>query len=577
MVISSKDADIGRAGADLGGGVVDAPSAVPSAPAAPERDRSLAGRLLDGSATGMLARDPGGIVRSANEAALRMLPGVRVGELLPPELAALAAGPRDPELTLGGRRLTARRQELADGWLAWHVTDVTDAHQRLDTLLAERARSRFLAAASRRLGLSLHPGRTAKAVVELASERLADGAVVVLPGRAGESEWFACAREARPWTGSADLAAMPQELRDALAGAATGSRPMLAEDLAGQPWAARLGSAAAAAIVTLPGNGHPAGALVLLRREVDEVMADVVDTALTEEFSQRAGLALAAAALYAAQAGTAAVLKRSLQQPELPEVRGMTFGAAYRPAEEGLLIGGDFYDVHVDPAGGSATFVLGDVCGKGVHAAVSTGRLRHSVQALRRVERDPVALLRLLNDTMLDGSDPDAAPAFATMVLGSATPRDDGGVRLQLAGGGHLPPLVLRRDGVEEIEIGGMLVGAVPAARFEACTVDLAPGESCVLYTDGVVEARGGTDGLEVLGEERLAQLLVDGHLMPAQAIAERIEQHAVRWLSSGAHDDIAVLVVRAPGVPTAPDPVAVGRHLHSVRTPDDVAPEVGP
>ena len=96
---------------------------------------------------------------------------------------------------------------------------------------------------------------------------------------------------------------------------------------------------------------------------------------------------------------------------------------------------------------------------------------------------------------MLETVAADRAPQFVTLVLGSATPLPGGGVRLLLAGGGHLPPLVVRPGGVEPVDIGGMLVGAVPEARFRARTVDLAPGESCVLYSDGVIEALGGVDG----------------------------------------------------------------------------------
>ncbi len=194
-----------------------------------------------------------------------------------------------------------------------------------------------------------------------------------------------------------------------------------------------------------------------------------------DEFAQRAGIAMAAAALYARQVRTAGVLRTSLLQPSLPRVPGLTLGAAYRPADEGLLIGGDFYDVLHRP-GTATTFLLGDVCGKGVDAAVSTGRVRQSVLALRRVEDDPVRLLELLNATMLDAAPPDRAPRFVTLVFGTATPLPGGGVRLVLAGGGHLPPLVVRGDRVEQVDIGGMLAGAVPDARFRACTVDLARG-----------------------------------------------------------------------------------------------------
>ncbi len=434
---------------------------------------------------------------------------------------------------------------------------------RPDPLRAARARSRFLAAASRRLGLSLHPGRTARTVVELAVAELADAAAVLRPAPAGDGgvEWTCGTRAGGPVrAGRATGAALPEQVRDALRGVQTDPRPLLADDLAGAPWIdlAEVGRRATAGVVTMPGNGVPAGALVLLRHALGPdvpAAATDVDTALVEEFAQRAGLALAAAGLYAQQVHVATVLRDSLVQPALPEVPGLALGGAYRPADEALLIGGDLYDV-LPGAGGATTFLLGDVCGKGVDAAVGTGRLRQSVRALARLVDDPARLLSLLNATMLEATPGGRPPRFATLVLGTATPRPDGGVSLCLAGGGHLPPLLVRRGGVEPVEIAGMLLGAVPDARFGARAVELAPGEACVLYTDGVTEARGGLDGREPFDEDRLAALLRGCDVLPAPGIADRVAAHATRWSTDGHRDDIAVLVVQAPIPPRRPRPL---------------------
>lgn len=545
---------------------------------------TLVDRLLEGAGSGVLAHDHQGVVRFVNGAARVMLPDVRVGELL--------VGPLDPrmpsgtELLVGGRRLRARHQVLPDGWAAWHIDDVTEQQVRLDNLLAERARSRFLAAASRRLGLSLHPGRTARAVVELAAAELADAVAVVWPSATdGDGvEWAAGERAGAVRSGRTRVDALPEPVASALRG--PHGVPVLLDDLVGAPWdtdgaaAGPDGGASPAvvgAVVSLPGNGVPAGALVLLRTATsgdgefgDGAAAAEVDSALVEEFAQRAGIAMAAAALYARQVRTTGILRSSLLQPPLPQVPGLSLGAVYRPSDEGVLIGGDFYDVLHRP-GATTTFLLGDVCGKGVDAAVSTGRVRQSIVALSRVEDDPVRLLDVLNATMVDGVPVDGGPRFVTLVLGTATPLPDGGLRLVLAGGGHLPPLVVRPGGVEQVDIGGMLVGAVAGARFRSCTVDLAPGESCVLYSDGVTEAHGGVDGRQAFGEERLATVLAGCDVLPASGIAERVVQHAVRWLATGHHDDIAVLVVQAP----IPAPRTTGRHLHSVHAahPADPGP----
>ena len=403
-------------------------------------------------------------------------------------------------------------------------------------------------------------------MVELAVAELAQAVAVVWPSSTGADvvEWAAGERSGSVRSGRAGPGELPAPVVAALRGQETDA-PLLPDHLADAPWAdtapwpaaptgpGRPGASTAAvgAVVSLPGNGVPAGALVLVRDGAARATATARDAALVDEFAQRAGIAMAAAALYARQVRTAGVLRASLLQPSLPRVPGLTLGAAYRPADEGLLIGGDFYDVLHRP-GTATTFLLGDVCGKGVDAAVSTGRVRQSVLALRRVEDDPVRLLELLNATMLDAAPPDRAPRFVTLVFGTATPLPGGGIRLVLAGGGHLPPLVVRGDRVEQVDIGGMLVGAVPDARFRARTVDLAPGESCVLYTDGVTEALGGVDGRQVFGEERLAAVLAGCDVLPAPGIADRVVQHVTQWLASGHHDDIAVLV-RAGPHPRAP------------------------
>jgi serine phosphatase RsbU (regulator of sigma subunit) len=425
-----------------------------------------------------------------------------------------------------------------------------------DALRAAHARSRFLATASRRLGLTLHPGRTARAAVELAVE-LAEAAAVVWPALDGDGtvEWVCGLRGGPLRTGRAVAAVLPGPVRSALRGH-DDPTPLLVDDLAGEPWidVAAVGAPVTAGTVTLPGNGMPAGALVLLRRATGphvRAAATDDDAALVEEFAQRAGIALAAAGLYARQVRVVAVLRDSLSQPPLPSVPGLSLGAAHRAADEALLIGGDLYDVLPGPDGGT-TFLLGDVCGKGVDAAVGTGRLRHSVRALRCLVDAPVRLLELLNLAMLDVvplPPKPGPPRFVTLVLGTATPRPDGGVGLRLAAGGHQPPMIVRRDGtVEPVEIDGMMLGAVPDARVGHREVDLAPGEACVLYTDGVTEARGGVDGRETFGEHRLASLLRGCQVLPAPGIAERVVAGATRWSVAGHHhDDVAVLVVQAP------------------------------
>jgi serine phosphatase RsbU (regulator of sigma subunit) len=137
---------------------------------------------------------------------------------------------------------------------------------------------------------------------------------------------------------------------------------------------------------------------------------------------------------------------------------------------------------------------------------------------------------------------------FVTMVVGSVSRAEHGRVRMTLATGGHPPPLVLRADGsVEEVPTSGTLIGAVAQTVVRPATIELAPGELCLLYSDGLTEARGGASGSEQYGEKRLRSALSTCRGMPGAAAVERVRQLVSDWVHGGVRDDIAMLAVRAP------------------------------
>ncbi|MFD7922261.1 PP2C family protein-serine/threonine phosphatase [Streptomyces sp. NPDC059740] len=410
-------------------------------------------------------------------------------------------------------------------------------------LRAERHRTAFLEETGRRIGASLHPARTARAVARAALPLLADTAVVVLPVAGRRASWHRAGpgdREESGQVGAEELTGVPQ-LLDALSGAEGPAHPFPAAALA--PLAPLLPDAEGQALaLPLAGNGVSAGALLLVR--AGRPAPDEADLALARRFTDRAGPALATALLYAQQARTTAAVQAHLTPSPLPAADGVRLGAAYRPAAESLRVSGDFYHVTADPAG--VSFFFGDVCGKGPEAAVRAGMVRQSLRVLTLADAAPTAQLDLLNRALLA----DEAP-FTTLVTGTARPARGGGLAVATAGGGHLPPLVLRADGgVEEVGLEGTLVGVLPDADFDLTRTHLAPGESMVLYSDGVTEARGGPTGEEFYGEERLARDLAEGAGMPAATLAERVEMLTTHWLAGRDHDDIAVLVLQAPAGP---------------------------
>jgi serine phosphatase RsbU (regulator of sigma subunit) len=488
-----------------------------------------------------------------NAAARALLPDLEPGgtTVLSP-LAGLARATAEGASTFTGeyqgRQLLGHRRPLGDDHYGWYLLDITEEIARAEMFQAERDRTMFLAEAARRLSASLNQRRCLRTTVELAVSHLADAAVVVLPAGSRQSEWMRLVTGGTVDDGvlrEHQLAEVPG-LDEALGGfPPIPSRWLDAAQVPAWLLPDGFGPVGALLVTPLPGNAEPAGALILARRGTDAVFS-AEDEMLARIFATRAGGAISAAALYREQVDTTAILQADLLPPELPQPEGVELIGSYQAAKDATRIGGDFYDVF-GPAGDSPETViaLGDVCGKGPEAAVLTGKVRQTLRALRLVGSDPAAMLTVLNQALLGSN---RQHRFVTLVVAAISRAEHGRVRLDLATGGHPAPLVLRADGtVEEVPVSGTLIGVVPRIAVRPATVELAPGEFCLLYSDGLTEARGGASGTEQYGEARLRDALTSCLGMPGTAAVERIRQLVSDWVHGGVRDDIAMLLVRAP------------------------------
>jgi sigma-B regulation protein RsbU (phosphoserine phosphatase) len=187
----------------------------------------------------------------------------------------------------------------------------------------------------------------------------------------------------------------------------------------------------------------------------------------------------------------ATVLQQTLLPPRLPEVPGVDVAAYYHPASLDE-VGGDFYDLFRLPEGRWG-FFLGDVCGKGAPAAALTSLTRYTLRSAATLVPDPARVLAALNSVLVQEHEP-TNPKFCTVIAGLLDlPRGAAGHRVvTLAAGGHPPPLVLRADGTADfVDLdGGQLVGAIADPTFVTVEVVLAPGDTLLLHTDGLTEAR---------------------------------------------------------------------------------------
>ncbi|MEA2159528.1 MAG: hypothetical protein QOD66_1908 [Solirubrobacteraceae bacterium] len=290
-----------------------------------------------------------------------------------------------------------------------------------------------------------------------------------------------------------------------------------------------------AIVVPLIARGRPLGTLSLLRME-DTPSYDHDDLVLAEELARRAAMAIDNARLFESTRHIARTLQASLLPQALPEIPGVRIAGRYRAAAADQEVGGDFYDAFTIGADRWG-IVIGDVCGKGPEAAALTALARYTIRALS--DHLPAEVLSRLNDAVLRGGG-STSNRFLTGIFAAAQARD-GMLHLELAAGGHPPPVVLRHDGsVEQVDVGGPLIGVIEEPDYTSASCLLGAGDTMVLYTDGLTDARAPA---QILSGADVLDLLARGHRMPADRLAEFLEHGATG--GEAPRDDIALLVVQ--------------------------------
>jgi hypothetical protein len=193
------------------------------------------------------------------------------------------------------------------------------------------------------------------------------------------------------------------------------------------------------------------------------------------------------------RAEIAETLQRGLLPPPLPHIPGWSVAAMYRPAGAENEIGGDFYDAF--RIAGGWMVVIGDVTGRGAHAAAVTAHARYTLRTAAALTGDPVVALRTLNRELLARSGtPLCSVAAMTITEDPSEP-----VRLAIAG--HPPPLLVDGDSVREASSPAPVLGAFADEDWRIEETAVAHGQQLVVITDGITEAPG-KDGR--FGEARL-------------------------------------------------------------------------
>ncbi len=224
-------------------------------------------------------------------------------------------------------------------------------------------------------------------------------------------------------------------------------------------------------------------------------------------------------------------LQRGLLPPPLPHIPGWSVAAMYRPAGAENEIGGDFYDAF--RVSGGWMVVIGDVTGRGAHAASITAHARYTLRTAAMLTGDPVVALETLNRDLLGRRD--AALCSVAMVAIDEDPEQP--VRLVVAG--HPAPLHVDGDSVVEAAASAPVLGAFRDVAWDVDEIEVRPGQQLVVVTDGVTDAVGAEGRF---GERRLhAELAGTGS--PA-LVTQKLEGALHDFTAGDLDDDAAILAI---------------------------------
>jgi PAS domain S-box-containing protein len=471
-----------------------------------------------------------------------------------PEGETLGVGAAVRDVTERRRLAIEREAALARAEAAQRMAEETAEVAEAARAAAEAARQRaaFLADAGAVLDSSLSYEETLGSVVRLAVPDLADWAMVDLLQKDGSIERVAVAHvDPAKEQVMRDLRVRYPLDPDGVEGPAKVIRagePDLIQEVSDEvlerfalddEHLKRLQALGlrSAMIVPLRARGKILGALTFVST-ASGPRYNEDDLAMAVALANRCGLSIDNSRLYAERVNVARTLQNGLLPKRLPRVTpGLDMAVRYRAAAGATDVGGDFYDVF--PSGEGWKFIVGDVVGKGPLAATVTGLARHTIRAVALYERDPSDVLRVL-DRALHAELSDSQ--YCTVACAHVDVRNHH-ADVVLALGGHPMPLVLRSDGrVEPIGSYGQPLGLLDRPELRSERTRLETGDTLLLYTDGVLDARG-SEGM--FGERRLIETLAACKGLPAAEIVETIESAAVDFQAGDLRDDIAIVAVR--------------------------------
>jgi serine phosphatase RsbU (regulator of sigma subunit) len=267
---------------------------------------------------------------------------------------------------------------------------------------------------------------------------------------------------------------------------------------------------------------------------------DAYDMEIGVEFAARAAIFMDNAQRYSRERATALTLQRAMLPTGLSAPSSVDVRHRYLPGSKLIEVGGDWYESIALP-GGRVALVVGDVAGHGVRAAVTMGRLRTAIHTLAMLELPPAESLQQLNELMQELGVRE--PHFATCVYAVF---DAVAGTCEVASAGHLPPLLVRPDGSNELlDVNPAPPLGVGTGPIQSRTLPVQDGSLLVLYTDGLVEKR--TQDIDV-GLNRLRDIFTPATVdLPLEDLCKAT---LAGVYADEQRDDIAVLIARLRRIP---------------------------
>ena len=259
------------------------------------------------------------------------------------------------------------------------------------------------------------------------------------------------------------------------------------------------------------------------------------------------------AAAYERERRIAEVLQRSfLMSPPESAFPGISLFTVYEAAWDEANLGGDFFDAFlIGPE--TVAMVVGDVTGKGLQAAARTAEVKYSLRAYLRDGADPSKAMQALNRTLVNQWDDPDVHAFIclSLVIWDAASRT-----LVCSSAGCDAPVVIRTDGhYEPVEARGLPLGIDIESEYGVAKMELAAGDTIVMVTDGIMEARG-SDGM--FGDSAFSHCIVtaaSGGTHGVRQVARSILAEAKRFAGGQLQDDACLLVARVVNHEAYPSP----------------------